>query len=662
MTSTISVNPIPKAAIKNIKTAVDQYKKYITALDLKKEAKETLISDEFIYNVDLVYTYYPMLFNEAFGVTDKEFLNKLSLAGYFCFQSINTFDDLIDTVTPSKVFEKYIFSIQMLEESIKLLTTLFNIDAPFWNYWMLRKKEFSNAYKTSKKLDNSIKNLTDYEALANDKSAYAKLAIDSLYLISEMDNKKEIHDVLLQSQKHFSTALQVLDDIKDLSQDLTDGQFNILRLSLNKTEHKDVEQIKAFFYQSGIISNYLNYAIQQTDKAIETSREISDLPHWEFTINQVRNKLIKTRLNIDGYVKVHTVTHKSSSVRKRNATQHEQLQLTSIITTAVTYIFTHQEVSGNWLDYFNAAGLSDSWCTAFILATLPKNYFSPHHDKIQQAISFLQADAKYKNGWGYNTSWMIDPDSTSFAMLALLNTDYNIDQTILDSWFSFQKENGGFGTYKDSNAVQMSLELPALNVDGWTQSHFCVSATAYYFLAKAKKRGILFDRSKLDNLRNYLFSNNETHAYWWTDNIYAYNYLLKGAIILNDTDIIEHCIKHLKTKYLSEILLKKITQNNFYLGLLLDTICSSVLLFEEHSDVAHKLAGLLVDNQKEDGSWKGAYSLRIPFPSVIDPSSEVKEWGKGTIGTNKLFIDFHALFSTVICIKGLHNFKILTDK
>ncbi|MEW7278369.1 prenyltransferase/squalene oxidase repeat-containing protein [Aquimarina sp. 2201CG1-2-11] len=658
-TTTISTNPFPETSRDIIETIVDDYKKYIANQHWKPEAKDHLTSNESIYTADFMYLYYPLLFNKAFGVFDQEQLSTICLAGYFCFASINTFDDVIDAANPSEIFEKYVFSSQMLEESMKLLSKSFFIDSEFWKYWMLRKKEFSDAYKKSKQLD-AIKVLTDYEVFADNKSAFAKLAIDSLYLVSSTDTKNEIHTTLLQSHKHFSTSMQILDDILDLPQDLEDRQFNILRFALEEANYgitEDVDEMKSFLYQSRSVSQYLEYAIEQTNKAIKVSREVTDLPLWEFTINNLKNRAINKLLNIDGYLKVYESKSKVSSKSLKKKLDTTSTTIESILEKGIDFIFNQQETLGNWFDYYNSAGLSDTWATSFILATLPKNYLLSRKKETQLAYEFIKKECDREKGWGYNSRWIPDADSTSFAMLALLNTEQKIDATIIENWYSYQKQNGGFATYKDQTAVQLSINSPGANVDGWIQTHFCVSATAYYVMAKTQ---VSTKDIKLMNIREYLLQTLQTdqeQTYWWTDTIYTYNFLIKGAVLLGDTEVLNTCSNYIKKKYLIGELPKDIRDNNFYQGLLLDAICSHSDLFEEYNSIAMQLMKKLLQNQKEDGSWQGTYSLRIPSPTVIDPDKEVLQWKEGTIGTNTLFMDFQHLFTTAVCSNALHCYQ-----
>ncbi len=55
----------------------------------------------------------------------------------------------------------------------------------FWEYWDKRKKEYYSAIKIEKELDfNNEVLFSIYEDLADKKSAFGKIAIDCLHILS----------------------------------------------------------------------------------------------------------------------------------------------------------------------------------------------------------------------------------------------------------------------------------------------------------------------------------------------------------------------------------------------------------------------------------------------------------------------------------------------
>ncbi len=125
-----------------------------------------------------------------------------------------------------------------------------------------------------------------------------------------------------------------------------------------------------------------------------------------------------------------------------------------------------------------------------------------------------------------------------------------------------------------------SLNSPSIqNVNGWLQSYFCVSAVAYLVFIELE----ITDTENFKKLRTYLiaeFSTNEKHlSYWWTEDIYAINYILMGAIQFKDEQIIFICENFI------EKIIKTNGYNYFFKGLLLHTLCLTDNLFNKYNDV-----------------------------------------------------------------------------
>jgi len=168
------------------------------------------------------YQHYPELFSEYFPLVNSDNLSKLSEAGYLYYHSILLMDALVD----DKDFSKIPDMIQLQEQAIKALCFIYGEDSEFWKYWSLRREEYFKAVEIEKKLnsENDVSKLI-YEDLAEKKSAFGKVAIDCLYVLSNpKDNFK--YDLLLSSHKYFSVGFQLYDDVKDFNEDLKKGQFN----------------------------------------------------------------------------------------------------------------------------------------------------------------------------------------------------------------------------------------------------------------------------------------------------------------------------------------------------------------------------------------------------------------------------------------------------
>lgn len=249
------------------------------------------------------YKYYPKLFHNYFHeINDKE-INDLSNAGYLYYQSVLFLDDLIDDKDFSGLPKMMFYQ----EETIKILSSIYEIESDFWKYWNKRKKEYFEAVKIEKK--SQIENSTDffvYKDLADKKSTFGKVAIDSLFLLSDKKDFK-LYEKLLKSHTYFSIAFQLYDDVKDFSKDFEQDQFNWAVQSLKQhidfsLNNNDVIILNKLLYLKGIGQELLNESINYFQKSIDILNEINIKSEW-LNVNIEMQSTIQSYLDTtNGYI------------------------------------------------------------------------------------------------------------------------------------------------------------------------------------------------------------------------------------------------------------------------------------------------------------------------------------------------------------------------
>ncbi len=238
------------------------------------------------------YEYYPELFSSFYKNVDSKTVKELSLAGYLYYQSVLSADSVIDNNDNSKIF--HVLSYQ--EEAIKRLTYLFGKDSQFWDYWNARKKEYQQAVILEKKFSKKDSvSFNQYKDLADYKSTFGKVAIDSMHFLSDSENN-ELYQALLKSHYYFSAGFQLYDDVKDFYEDIQKGQFNWavyqLYSSLNENEKKLPPQILSkLLFIRGIGQKILQLSIQQFRKAKEIVKEYRINSLWEKTIQEMEDTI-----------------------------------------------------------------------------------------------------------------------------------------------------------------------------------------------------------------------------------------------------------------------------------------------------------------------------------------------------------------------------------
>ena len=71
------------------------------------------------------------------------------------------------------------------EETNKILTSIYGYKSSFWELWQQRKAEYFKAIQTEKRLLTRPEvSFEQYSSLADEKSAFGKIAIDSLWIQS----------------------------------------------------------------------------------------------------------------------------------------------------------------------------------------------------------------------------------------------------------------------------------------------------------------------------------------------------------------------------------------------------------------------------------------------------------------------------------------------
>lgn len=94
-----------------------------------------------------------------------------------------------------------------------------------------------------------------YTEVADKKSAFGKVAIDSLFSLTDSKGREQ-YEKLLESHKYFSLGFQIYDDVNDFKEDFQRKQFNLavyeLSKKINFQEYPDLELLNKIFYVTGL--------------------------------------------------------------------------------------------------------------------------------------------------------------------------------------------------------------------------------------------------------------------------------------------------------------------------------------------------------------------------------------------------------------------------
>jgi len=281
-----------------------KYRKFICKLNISEKLKIELFDEKFIEANPPYYLYYPKLFTSYFNLGSKmdEDVNQVCIAGYLYYHSVILIDSLIDE---NKI--NYLPKINLLqEESIKILTAVFNRDSLFWNDWNVSRKEYFQAVEIEKELlSKKVVTKSKYLKLADFKSSFGKIAISAIY---ELNGRKQtqVYRKLISSHKLFSVGFQLFDDLTDFDEDFN-KQFNwAIYKMLKKRPGLKKELLNKYLYIDGvgqnIMKNAVHYLNEATIKLVGLNYKSNDL--W---VNLINNTKYDVESNLDittGYIEV----------------------------------------------------------------------------------------------------------------------------------------------------------------------------------------------------------------------------------------------------------------------------------------------------------------------------------------------------------------------
>lgn len=616
-----------------------QFKNYIRQLSISEDFKNQILNPNFISSNPLYYQNYPSLFARSFSISATN-LDLLNIAGYLYYQATLFTDSLIDEGDIAK------FPLINIcqEESVKILTSIYGLESNFWKFWNFRRNEYLQAIYLEKSFLQK-KNITieEYEELADKKSAFGKVAIDCLY---NLDNRDQIlYDQLLLSHKYFSTAFQLNDDIQDFKIDVKKGQFNWAHYLLKQqdVDSKNIESLEKYLYIRGISREMYCLGISYCEKALRLVENII-VPDWIKVLQDTKKSFVTAIREIDNYLEILKAEINLSKTKK------EINDVQSTIKDAIVFIKKRQENDGSWREYINQGGISNIWATAFLTSKISENSFlkKAFENEILKALKFLIENAQ-NHLWSYNSTWIEDADSTNFALLSLLQNDVEINNDIIRKWLKYQNVAGGFSTYYDEKHLVQSLDDKNIkDVSGWINTHNCVSAVSFYFLALDNIKKTSF--TKLKNYFDVDFEK-KINSYWWTNSIYTLNYLAKTYYLLEEFEKLNWIIEKIeKIQNVNGSFSDKYGESTFYTAL-----AAEILLLGNNSKLkAEKAIFYLIENQYTDGSWNNSNALQVPNSKSIKPYNSV--YPVSSFGMNVRAKEFNRLFTTVSVLKTLTTY------
>ncbi|WP_407479303.1 hypothetical protein [Elizabethkingia anophelis] len=286
------------------------YAKYISSLKIDPDLKRLLInSKQGDYDFYLIF---PYVFAESFVDLNDNDLKLLSVSCYLYFLHLTIFDEIVDKKSTNPIIIKNLATSSFCqEESIKILSKLFNLNSNFWNLWYKRKDNFNLSLYNEKFLTP----LSDkeYFDLADLKGEMTKSVLDSLHILSNFNNKAE-YKSLIKSCRYFSIGSQIIDDIQDIIDDYENHQFNwILNMVKEALKNKNIpptkESLKKELYSSGIALTYYKKAHYFFNKSLYYANNTKSALWKKLIYKQLDKNIIRVD-SLTGFQKINRIKTK----------------------------------------------------------------------------------------------------------------------------------------------------------------------------------------------------------------------------------------------------------------------------------------------------------------------------------------------------------------
>jgi sporulenol synthase len=613
-----------------------------------------------------IYSHYPFIFAPAFIHNplppDILKLQKICFAGNCYYLHLVLSDWISDGDGEGKTAEKVVLANHLLRKSIQLLGTIFPENSVFWQFFDNYHSDYNIAVlKEARDHDGVFRSYSEEEfiSIARGKTSIAKAATAALSIIWD---KEELLDPFSLSQDYFHIAFQLADDVKDWRKDYKAKHYSYvlskvieshhLEADVNSNTRPSVDLIGKMLYFSGAAEYALDLSIEYYEKALHKISSYS-CKEWMDVIEARRQKSIVDKLTIEATRKAKMSSVHASSRNTAGETVEQkalaQKHIPEAIENAANFIYARQTLQGYWRDFLTNAGESTNWVTGYIGYYLTR--FAPKFIALEKAFQkiFYRQNGK---GWGYNSSIVIDADSTSWCLLFCNahGVPSDIARADLELLRTHQKPNGGFATY-GSTAIGAHIGVSdPEKLKGWCSSQLCVTSIAIQVL---QAYGLTTNGSEIRKAVDFVLSyqNHKGYweSYWWDGRIYGTAHSVRALSMLNKEMYLNHIEK--AVSWLLSIQQKDGGWHNgvdgesqpFHTALALQTLID-YNSHELHEPIKKGIHWLLL-NQLSDGSWMSHPILRVPEPDCLQPWEKI-EWRNGSAGTGIIVKDQNRLFTT----------------
>lgn len=511
---------------------------------------------------------------------------------------------------------------------------------------------------------------THFQQTAADKTALAYLISAAFAALADALGSLP---GLEESQRHLYASLYLFRGVRNWKQDYTAGAFSypLIQLlastpALTPADNEDgrqaqIQEVGRHFYYSGLAEHMLDVTAESLCRAMAAVTDLPPTPWGALAaglleqVEQLRKDIAQIRQK--RVAEALARQHQPRPARL-DASRPSPDRIAAAIDSATRYLIQQSARNGSWGDFMLLAEQSTFWVTGYVGWTL--NTIRMRSNVLPRAAQWLIANQYPSGGWGYNSHWPEDADSTANALLFLSGCE-EVDPArraaAMNALLQYQRPDGGFTTIIDAEAWLSRFRSQADDLSGWTSSHPCVTTVVALLLATACDGRY---RAQAEQAVDYLCARQHAEgywdAYWWSGRFYTTGRAVQAMRALGLPDHDPHLARAaawLTTSQSADggwAAEEGANGQAFHTALAVQALCTPDSVDEQ---VVHRGANWLLDHQLADGSWTAVPILRVPAPHLLRPW-EGTPWRESILGLNVVVPDWRRLFATATAIQALH--------
>jgi hypothetical protein len=293
------------------------------------------------------------------------------------------------------------------------------------------------------------------------------------------------------------------------------------------------------------------------------------------------------------------------------------------IERGVGYTLAKRTQGGWWRDFFGTPDVdfSDEWVTAYVGHGLARTGLERATGAARQALMLLLTAPRRAGvaGWGYHVLLPPDGDATTWVLrlarsLGAAETGRIREGRRLLS--ALTRPDGGILCYsvEDAPVVDRLIRVGG-SYAGWCNAHQCINAPA---------AALRINPATVSFLRASQRDDGSWPAYWWDADEYATAWAVE-ALAPDDEHrgavdaALAWCANRVSTD--GAVYDAAGERSPFSTALTLYALHAGGPSAGAYAAAAARAERWLLEQQLDDGSWRGSARLRVPAPSAENPSS-----------------------------------------